>query len=94
MICLILTLRIFLPALSGVDGPDRTAAIDSLVASGNVVWISQVVYHVGWRERDGLIDALEKIGLDAVPTLTHIARTHPKIFEQRLAIRSMGYVGI
>jgi len=94
MMCFILFLRIFLSALAGADGAERKAAIDSLVASGDVAWIANAVYDVGWRERGGLIDALEKIGADAVPGLVSIARTHPKNDAQRLAIRSLGYVGI
>ena len=90
----ILTLRIFLSALAGADGPERTAAIESLVATGDVDGIGQAVYREGWRERDGLIDALEKIGVDAVPVLVDLARHHPKVDGQRLAIRSLGFVGL
>jgi len=90
---LILTLRIFLTALSGADGPQRTAAIDSLVVLGDVERIGQAVYKGGWRERNGLIDVLEKIGLQAVPVLVDVARNHPKVDGQRLAIRSLGYIG-
>jgi HEAT repeat protein len=86
------SLHIYLAALAGVDGPERVAAIDSLVASGDVEWISQAVYETGWRERDGLIDALERIV--ATSELVDIARNHPKVDAQRLAIRSLGRVGI
>lgn len=92
MIFFVTSLHIYLAALAGVDGPERVAAIDSLVAFGDVEWISQAVYETGWRERDGLIDVLEQ--LKATSELEGIARNHPKVDAQRLAIRSLGRVGV
>ena len=81
----------YLAALSGLDTPERAAAIDSLATSKNVAGIVEAVYVANWRAREGLIEALSRIG--AVPALAALARNHPKADVQRLSVRGLGRAG-
>ncbi|MDA0709376.1 MAG: HEAT repeat domain-containing protein [bacterium] len=92
MIALIATgIAVWIAALVGPDSPVRNAAVDSLVAAGDVQATSQAVYDTNWRGREGLIQALERMG--AVGELAGIAERHTKLDAKRLAIRSLGRSG-
>lgn len=80
----------WIQALGGADSPAREAAMDSLVASGEVTAVADAVFKENWRCRDGLITVLERLA--AVDALERIAKEHTKIDAQRLAIRSLGQV--
>jgi hypothetical protein len=85
------TMGVWLGMLGGPDSPVRESAIDSLVISGQVDAVTQVLYEQNWRTREGLIAVLERLG--AVDALARIATQHSKTDAQRLAIRSMGKIG-
>lgn len=80
----------WIQALGGADSPAREAAMDSLVASGEVTAVADAVFEENWRCRDGLIAVLERLA--AVDALERIANEHTKIDAQRLAIRSLGQI--
>jgi len=89
----LLLLSTYMAALSGLDTPERAAAIDSLAASKDVAGIVEAVYVANWRAREGLIEALARIGPEAVPALATLARRHPKADAQRLCVRGLGQAG-
>ncbi len=85
----------YLPALEGPDTPERAAAVDSLVAlgAGRATVLGGTLRQVGWRAREGVLDALARIGPASLPVLMHTARSHPKVDARRLAVRAMGRIG-
>lgn len=87
----VVAVGVWVQALAGPDSPARNAALDSLVASGDIARVTQAVFSNAWRVREGLIDVLEQQG--AVDALGQIAHQHPKVDAKRLAIRSLGRVG-
>lgn len=88
---LLTSVGVWVGALAGPDSPIRDAALDSLVVSGQIQEVKQAVFETGWRTREGLITALERMG--AVDGLAHIATQHGKQDAQRLAIRNLGRSG-
>lgn len=84
-----------LPVLEGVDGPERTEAVERLADLGPeaVAPLTACLARAGWRGREGVIDALTLIGDPAVPALMGVARYHPRPDGRRLSIRAMGRIG-
>ena len=84
-----------LPALEGADGPERTEAVERLIdlGPGAVAPLAASLAQIGWRGREGIIDALTAIGEPAVPALMGVARSHPRRDGRRLSIRAMGRIG-
>ena len=83
---------VWVSVLGGPDSPAREAAQDSLVVSGQVQDVAKAVYENNWRTREGLIAVLARMG--SVDALADIATEHVKIDAQRLAIRSLGRMGL
>ena len=85
----------YLPALEGPDTPERAAAVDSLAALGaeRVETLIGTLREVGWRAREGILDALARIGPASLPVLMHTARSHPRVDARRLAVRAVGRIG-
>ena len=84
-----------LPALEGPDRPERAAAVDRLAALGpeGVAPLGEALKRVGWRGREGILEALARIGPASLNLLMQTARNHTRIDARRLAIRSLGRVG-
>ena len=85
----------FLPALEGPDTSERAAAVDSLAALGGtgVAPLGEALGEVGWRAREGILDALARIGTASLPVLMQTARAHPRFDARRLAMLAMGCIG-
>ncbi len=88
-------LSAFLPVLQGPDSDRRSEVVDSLSTAGKsrIEQVTDLLWCAGWRAREGVLDALEKIGEEAVPELTRVARVHPRIDTRRLAVVKLGEIG-
>ncbi|MDA0746852.1 MAG: HEAT repeat domain-containing protein [bacterium] len=84
----------FLSALEGPDTPERVVAVDRLVALGGegVVPMAEALGEVGWRAREGLLEALGRMGPAALPVLMRTARMHPRTDARRHAVLAVGNV--
>ena len=81
--------------LEGPDGDLRNRAIDRLTTIGRsrIELLDGGLQTAGWRGREGIFDALSRLGPAAVPVLMTAARSHPKPDARRLAVRAVGQVG-
>ena len=84
-----------LPVLEGADTPGRATAVDSLAKLGGtgVELLGVALQEAGWRGREGILDALTRIGPASLPVLMHTARAHLRVDARRLAVRAMGRIG-
>jgi HEAT repeat protein len=81
--------------LEGADSDLRTRAVDSLTTVGRsrTELLDEGLRTAGWRGREGIFDALSRVGEAALPVLMTAARAHPKPDARRLAVRAVGQVG-
>ena len=88
-------LSIYLPVLEGPDSEDRTSAVEALSkeGAGCVEKVTDLLWQAGWRGREGILDALERIGPASVPELMHVVRSHPRLDARRLAVLKLGDIG-
>ena len=88
-------LSIYVPALQGPDSEERSIAVDALVREGalHVGEVADLLWRAGWRAREGVMDALEKIGPSSLPELMRVVRTHPRTDARRLAVLKVGKIG-
>ncbi len=81
--------------LEGADSEARSRAIDSLAEVGRttVAPLEAGLRTAGWRGREGILEALSRVGEPALETLMTTARSHPRADARRLAVRSIGQIG-
>ena len=83
---------LLLSVLGGVDEVAREAEVSRLVGQGEaaIPMLTEVLGIGRWRARQVAVDALERVGVPAIPVLMSTARHHPQMDGRRLAIRSLG----